>query len=146
MCPYTTFLWKALCECDVTFHVTLVPHQCEAMHDLNMSKCDFVSTVANCQEEAGLINYLHFVYCTMPPRLIPLSMVILVSEGQTQWANRVWTFINNYIAVLCILWLMIRDLTRMKISPYYHSVPMVSGPVCVPGNNIRKLVSIVVAC
>ena len=67
--------------------VTLIPHQCEEMHNLNVSKCDFVSTVENCQKEEGLINYLHFVYCTMPPRLIPLSMIILVSEGKTQSAT-----------------------------------------------------------
>jgi hypothetical protein len=33
--------------------------------------------VDSCQNDGGLLNYLQFIYCTIPFRLIPLAMVVL---------------------------------------------------------------------
>jgi len=55
--------------------------KCSDVHNLasNVSKCKFIRTVDSCQNSDGLVNYLEFVYCILPPNLIPLGMVILVS-------------------------------------------------------------------
>ena len=41
-------------------------------------KCEFVKKVPACKGEGGFIHYFEFVYCRMPSKLVPLSMVILV--------------------------------------------------------------------
>lgn len=53
---------------------------CPDIHDHsydNVSKCDFIHCVDSCHNDDGLIDYLTFIYCQMPSKLIPLAMVVL---------------------------------------------------------------------
>ena len=54
--------------------------QCSSVHDCDGDdmKCEFVKNVPACKGEGGFIHYFEFVYCRMPHKLVPLSMVILV--------------------------------------------------------------------
>ena len=54
--------------------------QCSSVHDCKGDdmKCEFVKKVPACKGEGGFIHYFEFVYCRMPSKLVPLSMVILV--------------------------------------------------------------------
>ena len=54
--------------------------QCSNVHKINSTRmrCRYIKTVDSCQNDGGLLNYLQFIYCTIPFRLIPLAMVVLV--------------------------------------------------------------------
>ena len=41
-------------------------------------RCRYIKTVDSCQNDGGLLNYLQFIYCVIPYRLIPLAMTVLV--------------------------------------------------------------------
>lgn len=51
------------------------------MHDKDGKdeQCEFVKNTEDCQNEEGLLEYNHFIYCTLGGDLIPLAAVILVS-------------------------------------------------------------------
>ncbi len=66
--------------------------QCSEIHhlDSNFTSCDFVQCVEGCGSEAGLLNYLHFIYCFMPHKLIPLAMILLVgAEALSHFTRRI---------------------------------------------------------
>ena len=54
--------------------------QCSQLNTLkdNQDKCLFVKAVDSCRLD-GLINYLQFIYCQVPSKLLPLAMTLLVS-------------------------------------------------------------------
>lgn len=65
----------------IIFLLLLWSMQCSKIHglDSNFSSCDFVQCVDGCSSGDGLLNYLGFIYCVMPTKLIPLAMILLVS-------------------------------------------------------------------
>ena len=56
--------------------------QCSKIHGLNsnFSSCNFIKCVDGCASDGSLLDYLQFIYCTMPSKLIPLAMILLVGE------------------------------------------------------------------
>ena len=54
--------------------------QCSDLHnlDFNVSRCNYVNCVESCKSESDF-NYLKFIYCVLPSKLVPLGMIILVS-------------------------------------------------------------------
>ena len=53
--------------------------QCSEIHDYDEEfYCDFVKKVDSCGGDEGFIAYFEFVYCLVPYKLLPLSMIILV--------------------------------------------------------------------
>ena len=53
--------------------------QCSEIHDYGEEfYCDFVKKVDSCGGDEGFIAYFEFVYCLVPYKLLPLSMIILV--------------------------------------------------------------------
>eukprot|EP00731_Ephydatia_muelleri_P034464 Em0061g2a len=53
--------------------------ECKDVHRLggDEAKCNFVRSVESCQNEGGLVNYVEFVFCVVPTKLVPLAMVFL---------------------------------------------------------------------
>ena len=53
--------------------------ECIDVHRLGSddAKCKFVRSVESCQNEGGLVNYVEFVFCVVPTKLVPLAMVFL---------------------------------------------------------------------
>ena len=46
--------------------------------------CQFVEETDSCGSDV-IIPYFHFLYCVFPHNLIPLAMIILVSENSLGW-------------------------------------------------------------
>ena len=67
----------------IIIYLSMLVHlalQCSSVHHCHGDdmKCEFVKKVPACKGEGGFIHYFEFVYCRMPSKLVPLSMVILV--------------------------------------------------------------------
>ena len=62
------------------FIFVLCNDQCFQLNTLkdNQDKCLFVKAVDSCRLD-GHINYLQFIYCQVPSKLLPLAMTLLVS-------------------------------------------------------------------
>ena len=54
--------------------------QCSDIHNFDTElQCEFVQNVTSCGGEDGFIPYFEFAYCLLPIKLLPLSLIILVS-------------------------------------------------------------------
>lgn len=58
------------------------PLQCSDIHQfVEELQCEFVQNVESCGGDDGFISYFEFVYCLLPIKFLPLSLIILVSQS-----------------------------------------------------------------
>ena len=79
-CESPKLTWSTYGTSIMSTHYVLFSFQCVSYHKLNYSmRCEFIKNNSDCAIDDGFINYLQFVYCKFPTKLVPLALTFLVS-------------------------------------------------------------------
>ena len=107
------------------------PTQCSDIHEIstNSSTCDYVVCVDGCHNDEGIINYLYFIYCQMPPNLIPLAMVILVSVCVCVYVRHCVCTVRACVYIARVL--MVHHLVSVTMFPHSTCVCLLSQYITV---------------